>query len=263
MTDESTRTLRTPRTLRVLVADDELLARKRLQRLLAAMESVVVVGECNSGDAVLERVKARDVDVLLLDVDMPGLSGLEVASLLPSDGPLVVLCTAHDGHAVDAFEHGAVDYILKPVEALRLKKALGRVREKLDARAPKVSDPTPTPTPATRDDAKLSRLALPTRAGIVLLDPRSVSHAVLDGELVTVFTEGASYLSDETLGDLHERLPTSLFERVHRRALLNLEHVTRLEPTETGGFVAHTRGGHAVDVSRQAARELRKRLNVK
>ncbi len=240
-------------TLHVLVADDELLARKRLLRLLSAMDGVTVVGECDSGNAALARVKEGGVDVLLLDVDMPGLTGVEVTSLLPDDGPMVVLCTAHDEHAVDAFEHGAVDYILKPVEVIRLKKALGRVRAKLEAREAKLASPT----------RPLTRLALPTRAGIVLLDPSTVTHAVLDGELVTVFTESASYLSDDALGDLQERLPADTFERVHRRALLNLAHVTRLEPTETGGFLAHTRGGHAVDVSRQAARELRRRLKLK
>jgi two-component system LytT family response regulator len=104
---------------------------------------------------------------------------------------------------------------------------------------------------------------VPTRHGIVLLDPRAVSHAVLDGELVSVVTDGATYLSDDSLADLQERLPRDLFERVHRRAILNLEHVDRLEPLETGGFVAHTRGGHAVEVSRQAARELRRRLKVR
>lgn len=90
-----------------------------------------------------------------------------------------------------------------------------------------------------------------------------MSHAVLEGELVTVTTEGATYLSDSSLNELQERLPREPFERVHRRALVNLEHVVRLEPLETGGFVAHMRGGHAVEVSRQAARELRRRLKLR
>ena len=112
--------------MRVLLADDELIARKRLARLLAAIDDVTVVGECDSGVAVLERVKETGVDVVLLDIQMPNLGGLETIALLPEDGPLVVLCTAHPDHAVDAFEHGAVDYILKPVEGARLKKALAR-----------------------------------------------------------------------------------------------------------------------------------------
>jgi two-component system LytT family response regulator len=246
--------------MRVLVADDELVARKRLVRLLAAIDQVIVVGECDSGAAVLERVREDDVDVILLDVQMPALSGLETIALLPDEGPLVVLCTAHADHAVDAFEHGAVDYILKPVEPARLKKALARVAARLSERSP---EPGPAHVPASADAPALERLAIRTQQGIVLIDPKTVSHAVLEGELVTVVADGGTYLSDNTLNDLQERLPRDTFERVHRRALLNLSHVVRLEPLETGGFLAHTRGRCAVEVSRQAARELRKRLRLR
>jgi len=249
--------------MRVLVADDELVARKRLLRLLGAIEGVTIAGECESGGAVLERLKAKDVDVVLLDIHMPGLSGLEALALFPADGPVVILCTAHADHAVAAFDEGAADYVMKPVEAGRLKKALGRARDRLaqrEATSARASDPQLKGENARRP---IDRLALPTRQGIVLLDPRAVSHAVLEGELVSVVTAAATYLSDDTLSDLQDRLPRDLFERVHRRALLNLEHVERLEPLETGGFVAHTRGGHAVEVSRQSARELRRRLKVR
>ena len=246
--------------IRVLVADDELLARKRLVRLLAAMEGVSLAGDCDNGHLVLERIKTKDVDVVLLDIHMPGLSGIETVSLLPEDGPVIVLCTAHPDHAVDAFEQGAVDYILKPVEAGRLRKALDRARARLVERG-QIERPHDAPAPA--DTRPLSRLAVPTREGIVLLDPRTVSHAVLDGELVTIVAEAGTYLSDDALNDLQDKLPRDLFERVHRRALLNLEHVVRLEPIESGGFLAYTRGGHSVEVSRQSARELRKRLRVR
>jgi two-component system LytT family response regulator len=240
--------------MRVLVADDELVARKRIVRLLASIAGITVVGECESGDAVVDRVKVGDVDVILLDIQMPGLSGIEAAELLPVGGPLVILCTAHPDHAVDAFEQGAVDYVMKPIEAGRLRKALMRAQERLSVRRPT--------TRPRHNDRPLARLAVATRGGIVLLDPRHVSHALLEGELVTIVADSGSYLSAEALSDLQERLPRELFERVHRRALLNLEHVVRLEPLETGGFVAHTRAGHAIEVSRQSARELRKRLGL-
>ena len=242
--------------MRVLVADDEQIARRRLLRILSAIDRVTVVGECDSGTAVLERVKAGDVDVVLLDIQMPNLGGLETMALLPEDGPLVVLCTAHAHHAVDAFEHGAVDYVMKPVEPARLKKALARASARLVDRAGSAPQAPPAEAPA------LERLAIRTQQGIVLVDPKTVSHAVLEGELVTITADGGSYLSDNTLNDLQERFPRETFERVHRRAILNLAHVVRLEPLETGGFLAHTRAGHAVEVSRQAARELRKRLRL-
>jgi two-component system LytT family response regulator len=233
--------------LQVLVADDEAVARKRLLRLLAAMDGVDVAGECADGQAVMDRVAVGDVDVVLLDIRMPRLGGLEAAAALDDNGTAFVLVTAHPDHAVEAFELGAADYLVKPVEAERLAKALARVRERLGA---------------TSERASLPRLAIPTRQGFVLLDPDRVSHAVLDGDLVTIVSEDGAYLSDASLGDLQERLPRGAFERVHRRAILNLEHVARLEPLDSGGFLAHTRSGHSVEVSRQAARQLRRRLRL-
>ncbi|MFY1824811.1 LytR/AlgR family response regulator transcription factor [Myxococcus fulvus] len=237
--------------LRVLIADDELLARKRLSRLLGALPDVQVCGEAADGEAVLAAVRAGGVDVVLLDIHMPGLSGLDALALLPEGGPRVVLCTAHAEHAVDAFEHGAVDYVLKPVEPARLQKALERVRARIPAEKP------PQQTRA------LARLPIPTRQGIVLVDPETISHAALDDELVTVFTAQGEFLTDFTLNELAEKLPADMFHRVHRRALLNLRHVARLEPLETGGYLARTSRGHAVEVSRQSARELRRMLGLR
>jgi two-component system LytT family response regulator len=238
-------------SLRVLIADDEELARRRLTRLLSALPDVELLGECASGAEVLARVAQGGVELLLLDVRMPGLTGLEAMELLPrpmrepGGAPLVVFCTAHDDQAVRAFEAGAVDYLLKPVEAARLQKALQRARERLQP-------------------ARKTPLAISTQQGLQLIAPDDVSHAVLDGELVTLVTrEGREVLTDFSLQDLAERLPPERFERVHRRALLDLAQVARLEPLPSGGFLAHTRSGHVVEVSRQAARVLRRRLGLR
>jgi two-component system LytT family response regulator len=243
------------RPLRVLVADDEAIARKRLLRLLAAMSDVQVAGACADAREVLERVRAGDADVVLLDIQMPELDGLEALQLFPADGPTVIFCTAHTAHAVAAFDVGAVDYLLKPIEAARLRKALDRARARLPREEPEPRAPV--------EVRALERLALPTRQGIVLLDPRQVTHARLDGELVTVFAAGRQVLCALSLQELESRLPAHLFTRVHRRALVNLEHVVRLEPTETGGFIARTSGGDSVEISRQASRDLRRRLGLR
>lgn len=240
-------------TLRILIADDEQLARARLSRLVSAMPDVEVVGEAKDGDEVLARVRAGGVDLVLLDIHMPRLSGTEALALWPKDGPWVVFCTAHAEHAVAAFDGGAVDYLLKPVEPERLAKAIGRARERTTRQA--FSDALAR--------HQLARLAITTRQGVVLVDPSKVSCAVLEDELVTVHTADGSFLTDFTLQELQERLPEGRFERVHRRALLNLEAVARLEPLETGGYLARTHGGQTVEVSRQSARELRRRLGLR
>jgi len=245
--------------LRVLIADDELLARRRLARLLAALPDVEVVGECQDGREVLARVHQGGVDVVLLDIHMPHLTGMEAMRLFPAQAPYVVFCTAHPDHAVEAFDSGAVDYLLKPVEPARLQKALQRARSRESQRRFEEERAQHRPRGSERP---LDRLAIPTRQGIVLLDPQQVTHAQLGEGLVTVHTLTGEYLSDASLQELQARLPAS-FERVHRRVLLNLEHVRQLEPLETGGYIARTAGGHAVEISRQSARELRRRLGLR
>jgi len=240
--------------LRVLVADDEQVARARLLRLLSALDDVEVAGEAKDGAEVLTRLKGGGLDVVLLDIQMPKLTGVEAMALWPADGPQVVFCTAHAEHAVKAFEVGVVDYLLKPVEAERLKQALDRVRQR-ETRS-RFSE-------AVAKHQALPRLPVSTRQGLVLVDPSAITACVLEDELVTVHTHEGDYLTDYTLQDIESRLPEGKLTRVHRRALLNLEAVARLEPLETGGYLAHTRSGQRVEVSRQSARELRKRLGLR
>ncbi len=256
------------RPLRVLIADDELLARKRLARLLSAIPSVEILGECANGEETLQRVRDGGVDVVLLDIQMPGLSGIEAGQLMPNsdagvlNAPFLVYCTAHPDHAVTAYELGAVDYVLKPVDAGRLQRALERARRHLANRSPPAGERVgPAREPAPR--LPLQRLALPTRKGIVLLDPDGISHAVLENELVNIHSDQGEFSTDLSLQDLHDRLPKDRFERVHRKALLNLAHVARLEPLETGGLIARTIKGKAIVISRQVARDLRKRLGIR
>jgi two-component system LytT family response regulator len=255
--------------LRVLVVDDEATARRRLMRLLEAMPDVRLAGECADADEALDRIRGGGVDLVLLDIQMPGLTGLDVLALWPPDGPIVIFCTAHAEHAVAAFDVGAIDYLLKPVDAARLRKALDRAREaevlqrfrsEAERHRGKSSG---KPSAAASEGSLPARLPLETRQGIVLLAPAEISHAQLDGALVTVHTTRGPFLCDLSLQDLETSLVPHGFVRVHRRALLNLARVVRLEPEETGGFLARTDDGHAVEVSRQSARDLRKRLGLR
>jgi two-component system LytT family response regulator len=238
--------------LRVLVCDDELIARRRAVRLLSEQPGVEVVAECASGAELLAQLAVEDVDAVVLDIQMPGMTGIEAAIQMPEDRPYLIFLTAHPEHAVDAFDVGATDYLLKPVDEARLARALDRARRLLDA----------PPRREAHDAAPLARLAIATKGGVVLVGPDEVTHAIFDGQLVTVHTRDRAILSDATLQDLAARLSAPHFERVHRRAIVNLMHVERLEPVLSGGYVARLAGGKAVDVSRQAARKLRRRLGI-
>lgn len=241
--------------LRVLLADDEEMARKRLRRLLAALPDVEVVGECASGDAALSVLEAVDVDVAVLDVQMPGLTGLDVSQAAAELGVEVIFATAHPEHALTAYDRGVLDYVLKPVDPERLAVAIERARSRVTPR-PVADDPAPAAA------TPLDRLAITVGGDVRLFAVAEIACATLEGVLVRLRAGGELVWTELTLQELEARLAGSGFVRVHRRALLNLAHVDRLRPLATGGYIALTRQGDEVPVSRQEARRLRQRLGL-
>lgn len=235
--------------LRVLIADDERMARQRLGRLLSLVPGVEIVATCENGDQALRWLEDAAVDVAVLDIHMPGRTGLALSEVAAEWGVEVIFATAHPEHALEAFEHGVADYVLKPIEADRLTLALDRVRARMQHEPPGV-------------DAPVDRIGFTVREEVRLVAPGDISHAVLDGELVHVFVAGEDLLADTSLAELERKLPRGMFERVHRRALVNLAHVDRLRPQPSGGYLAIMTSGDEVPVSRQAARSLRKRLGI-
>lgn len=240
-------------TMRVMVCDDELLARKRLTRLLEAMGDVEFAGAYESADALIDALAAahdagNPADCVLLDIHMPNLTGIDAAGLLPEPRPAVVFCTAHKDHALEAFDKGAVDYVMKPIDADRLKTALERVRAR-----------TGTPAPSSSGEAKL---ALSTHKGVVFVDKGAVEYAVLEGELVLLRAGGTEHLTEFSLSDLEDKLDGFGLVRVHRRALIHLDAVDVLEPVGSGGYTARMKDGRLISVSRQAARGLRRRFDL-
>jgi DNA-binding LytR/AlgR family response regulator len=231
--------------LRVAICEDEELSRKRAARLTESSTLVGSVVTCDSVEAL--RPLLADVDVVLLDIHLPGESGVAFAR---EHGirtrPLIIFLTAFERYAVEAFDVGAVDYVLKPVVESRLHASLARAHERLAARV----DPPCQP------------LALSTARGVVMISAEEVSHCVLAAELVTITMKGTgapvTHVTDLSLSELASRLPNMM--RVHRRALLALEQVTRFEDNAAGGYVAVMRNGDRVEVSRQVARQLRREL---
>ena len=235
--------------LRVALADDEAIARKRLSRLLSELPDVNVVLVSESGEALLEELPAALADILLLDIQMPGLSGIEVQARLGPDAPYVIYVTAHPEHALDAYDAGAIDYVLKPVEEQRLARAIERARSMLARTAEPLRGPD-----------KALRIPIEVRGGIVLLAPDQITHASFDGQLVTLHVTGREVVTDRTLSELESLLAPHGFERVHRRYLVNLNRVVQLADHASGGYTAHCDDGATVAVSRQVARQLRRRL---
>src|SRR6476469_6978875 len=172
--------------LRVLVCDDELMARKRVLRLLTALPDIEATFECESGEQVLAKLREEDVDVAILDINMPGLSGLETVMQMPEDRPYVIFLTAHPEHAVQAFDVGAVDYLLKPVDDARLAKAITRARSSLDSGGGNAAGSAERESSGEAVATRTSKLAIATHDGAALVNPGDVTHATFDGALVTV-----------------------------------------------------------------------------
>jgi two-component system, LytTR family, response regulator len=240
--------------LRVLIADDEEMARRRLRRLLAELPEVAVVAECASGDAALSVLEAMEVDVAVLDVQMPGLTGLDVSQTAAELGVEVIFATAHRDHAVTAYAQGAIDYVLKPVEAERLSLAIERARARVTPRQSERALDATTASP--------ERIAVEVSGDVRLFAVADVACAMLEGELVRLRVGSELLWTTLTLQELEARLVGRDFLRVHRRAIVNLAHVDRLRPLPTGGYIALTRQGDEVPVSRQEARRLRQRLGI-
>jgi two-component system LytT family response regulator len=237
--------------MRILIVDDEAPARARLRQMLSAHPDVEIAGEADTGVSAMERVAELKPDAILLDIQMPGSSGIDVAASLPEPRPHVIFCTAFEQHAVDAFELHAVDYLLKPISRVRLAQALERVRS-LSA-------------PATQES--LDRAARARPAGPVRFLVRNASHYLVVPEarvlyfasedgLTKLVADGAQYWMDPTLNELEQRLDGSRFFRISRAALVHLQAVAEVFPMPGGSGEVLLKNGHRLEVSRRRFREL-------
>lgn len=247
------------RRARCLIVDDEAPAREELRYLLRDVDDVQVLGEATNAEEALELLRSLRYDVVLLDIRMPGGSGLEVARALAelADPPAVIFTTAYPDHAVDAFDLAAVDYLVKPFEADRLQRALTRA---LGAD----EEETPPATPA-HDDAQHALARIPVQRGdrTVLVDPASVIYATAARGYSYLKLPSERVLVNFSLVELERRLPPSFF-RAHRSSLVNLDHVLELVPDFRGGLalVLDDADHSRVELSRRQARELRRRLGI-
>jgi two-component system LytT family response regulator len=239
--------------LRVLIVDDEPLARDRLRAWLGQEPSAELVGECGSGTEAIRVILSTPIDLVFLDVEMPGCNGLQVVKELPDENrPAVVFVTAHERFALDAFEVQAVDYLLKPFDRERFQTALRRVEENLRVRrAGRTEEKTETPVP---DSAPLSktpeRLTVRTDGRLVFLKPSEIVWVeAADNYTILHLVEGRLMLR-ETLSALEHRLGNTSFVRVSRSALVHLDQIKELQPTFHGDFVVVLRNGTKVPLSR-------------
>ncbi len=247
--------------MRVLIVDDEAAARRRLSIMLDDMD-VEVVGEAENGVEALEMAGQRRPDLLLLDISMPEVDGFDVARHLEAPKPLIVFQTAYNEYALEAFEHQAVDYIVKPVKREKLERALRRARERLGGDTPELSSEVLRQLRAAVAPslAKTSpRILVRERGGHRLVPYGDITLFTASEGVVYAQTAAAEYLTDYTLKELEERTAGS-FVRLNRSEMVNIESIGRIESNGDGSATITLADGRELRVARRRAAEVRAAL---
>jgi len=250
-------------SLRVLLVDDEPLARQRLARLLAEHEQYQIVAEAGNGQAALDWLLQHKADLVLLDIQMPGLTGLEVAEQLMDSLPLtaarpaIIFCTAYDEYAVDAFKVEAVDYLLKPIRKEDLSKALQKAQRWIE------QQPDAAPQPITIKSSARTHISARTHQGLQLIPLTEIYSFQADQKYITVTyaADGARHgevLIDEPLKILEDEFEQS-FVRIHRNALVAKDKIDRLETVDSSVHILYLKGvTEGMSVSRRHLPGVRK-----
>ena len=242
--------------LKVLIVDDELPARERLKSLLVEIPDTEVVGEASNGEQSLTRAYELTPDVVLLDVRMPGMDGIEVAQHLNAlaEPPAVIFTTAFDEYAVNAFEAHAVGYLLKPIRKEKLAAALER--------AGRLTRPQLQKIAAASSEKRRTHIAARRREGLRLIPIDEVQFFFAEQKYTTVRHVNGEDLIEDSLRSLEEEFDVD-FVRIHRNALVNVRYLERIERGDDGQYFVRLRGCAApLQVSRRMAGELRERFRL-
>jgi DNA-binding LytR/AlgR family response regulator len=249
-------------TLKTLIVDDEPIARKVLREELELISDVEVIGEAADGAAALEKIGRQHPDLVLLDLQMPAMGGLEVVRQLKHGKclPAIVVVTAHDEHALQAFEAGAIDYLLKPVRQERLSEAVdrakhltGRQATERIARLQEIGDPAAVPR-ARRIVGKIGE-------EYFLLSTDEIYAFQAEGDLVWIVGSKRKYLATQSLKELEERLKNTSFRRIHRNALVNVDHVRKMSALSSQRWLITLANDQEFIASRRQARSVRELLS--
>ena len=255
-------------SLKAVVVDDEQLAREELCYMLE-QTGVEVIAQAGNGLEAIGLVERLGPDVLFLDVQMPGLNGFEVAHRLIQNGanPSIVFVTAFDRHAIEAFEVNAVDYLLKPVEAARLEKAVERARQRtMPAREAPIDDQIERIVQLMADrQSKRERVAVKVGERFLLVQAEEIIYASLTDDSINIVTSQLAGTSNfRTLDELQSRLDPSIFWRVHRSHLVNINKVKEIVPWFSRNYILRMKDAKATEipVSRAQTKRLREYLRL-
>jgi len=244
--------------LRTIIADDEPLARERVRSLLADEPDVEIVSECANGAQTLKATQEHRPDLLFLDVQMPRLTGFEVLeSLKPEQIPVVIFTTAHDEHAIRAFEVNALDYLLKPCTEARFRKAVQRAREQLSKGAQGPAQLAGLLQHLRRSPSE--RIMIRTAERILFIKPEEIDHVEAAGNYVLLHTANERHILRETTASMETRLTPAGFMRISRSVIVNLSRIREVQPVAPNQYSVLLKNGARLDMT-CSLRELQSRL---
>jgi two-component system LytT family response regulator len=232
--------------IRAIIVDDEPLAREGVRMALAEEPGVEVVAECADGAEAVKAVEKHRPDLLFLDVQMPRLNGFEVLeALAPEQIPVVIFTTAHDEHAIRAFEVNALDYLLKPFKQARFHRALQRAREQLRARRGAGADPhiTGLLKNLRRDASGGPRILVKSPDRILFLKPEEIDHIEAAGNYLVLHAGKDRHIARDTMTGMESRLASSGFMRINRSTIVNLSRIRELQPLGAGEYCVILKSG--------------------
>lgn len=244
--------------MKALLVDDERLARNELRRLLAAFDDIEVAGEAANANQAREQLAALQPDLVFLDVQMPGESGMDLLASLEPPAPHIIFTTAYDEFAVKAFELNALDYLMKPVDPVRLAAAIGKLHAKVTGRSAPAAGGLPVRDRLAPEDKVFVREG--DRCWFV--EVKSIRLLESEGNYTRVHFDGAQPQLFRSLNAMEERLDPKYFFRANRRQIVNLAWIDRIEPWFSGGLLVHLKGGARVELSRRQAQEFREKMSL-
>jgi DNA-binding LytR/AlgR family response regulator len=247
--------------MRVLVVDDEHLARSRLIRMLNKLSAVESVSEAENGRTALEQIRLFNPNVVLLDIRMPGISGFDVARASPPE-LAIIFTTAYDEHAVEAFEVAAIDYLLKPIGQERLEQALERARSNLRVGGDEELAALYDQLRASQDEEADLRITARKGDSLRVFGPSEIDRLSSAGGYASFHRGDEEFLLDESLNALEEKLKPSGFLRIHRSELIRIGAVRAIHHDD-GGTTVELAGGERAPVSRRLLAELKNALGIK
>jgi two-component system LytT family response regulator len=237
--------------IQTLLIDDELLARRKMRRLLSDEPEIEIVGEASSAAEAIEAIKSLSPQLLFLDVRMPGMGGLELIDKLTADDgiamPHIIFTTAYDHYALRAFELRAVDYLLKPFTPERLHSAVQRASDQISIAAKTSCRPQ---TRAVNRDSYTARIVFKSRGRILFLPVTDIRWIGAEENYVRICTEKETHLLRETMTGIEQKLDPQMFLRVHRSAIVNLQFVKEVRTESQGDFVVYLVNGQRLSMSR-------------